>query len=125
MLDPNLITDDERTLLLDTLPAVKRENPRAEEIIRRLLTAVDGLSAAPAHVSITEAAKTFGVTTQTVRNWVDRGWIPGAWKTPSGTRMIPRSALASAEAIARPRPPVVSMTPEEVQAVIEAPRRRG
>ena len=52
MLDPNLITDDERTLLLDALPAVKRENPQAEEIIRRLITAVEGLSAAPAHISI-------------------------------------------------------------------------
>jgi transposase-like protein len=124
MLDPNIMTDDERSLLLDALPTVKRENPRAEEIIRRLITAVDGLSAAPAHVSISEAARIFGVTTQTVRNWVDRGWILGAWKTPAGTRMIPRAALASAEAIARPRPTVPRMTPEEIQEVIEAPHRQ-
>ena len=35
----------ERTLLLDALPAVKRENPRAVEIIRRLIMAILALSA--------------------------------------------------------------------------------
>lgn len=41
MLDPNRITDDERQVLVRALPAVRREDPRAEEIIRRIIAAVD------------------------------------------------------------------------------------
>ena len=123
MLDPNLITDDERQLLMNALPAVKRENPKAEEIIRRLIAAIEELSAERSYASITEVAAAFGVTTQTIRNWADRGWLPSQ-RTPGGTRRIPRSVLASAEALARPRPSTPEMTPEEIQAVIEAPRRR-
>ncbi len=123
MLDPNLITDDERQLLMNALPAVKRESPTAEEIIRRLIAAVGELSTERPHASITEVAAAFGVTTQTIRNWADRGWLPSQ-RTPGGTRRIPRSVLVSAEALARPRPSTPEMTPEEIQAVIEAPRRR-
>lgn len=43
---------------------------------------------------ISELSKTFNVTTQTVRNWLDAGYIKGATKKPSGRWFIPDDAIA-------------------------------
>ena len=120
-----LLTDQDRQTVKAVMPRIRRESPEAARIIDRLIRAVaSGVSveAAP-YVSVTEAAATFGVTAQTVRNWADRGWLP-CERTFSGTRRIPRSALASAQALARPRPRVPDMTPDQTAAIISAPRRK-
>ena len=68
----------------------------------------------------------FSVTDQTIRNWVDQGLLPGTRHLGRGARRIPRSVLASAEALARPRPPIPDFTPEEVAALLSrSPRKRS
>ncbi|MEA2027288.1 MAG: MerR family DNA-binding transcriptional regulator [Chloroflexota bacterium] len=126
MLVPNpLINDEERQLVMGVLPVVQRENPAAEKIIRRLVEAAgpDMTADDSSHVPITEVANAFSVTTQTIRNWADRGWLPSV-RTPGGTRRIPRSVLDSAQALSRPRPPAPDLTPEQVEAIVNAPRRK-
>jgi excisionase family DNA binding protein len=45
------------------------------------------------HVSTIEAAAYLGVTPQTVRNWVDRGWVKASRHHRLGRRQIPLAAL--------------------------------
>ena len=118
------LTDEERDVVKVALPGIRRQSPEAAKIIVRLIKVA--YSPEPAqedpYVSVSDAAEVLGVTRQTVRNWADRGWIPSQ-RRPGGARRIPRSALASAEALRRPRPPVRDLTPEQQAAIIAAPRR--
>jgi len=123
---PNpLINDEERQLVMGVLPVVRREDPVAEKVIRRLVEAAapDTTGDDSPYVPITEVANAFNVTTQTVRNWADRGWLPSL-RTPGGTRRIPRSVLDSAQALSRPRPPLPDLTPEQIEAIVNVPRRK-
>lgn len=45
------------------------------------------------HLSTTEAAAYLGVTPQTVRNWVDRGWVQASRHRGVGRRQIPLESL--------------------------------
>ena len=47
----------------------------------------------PDYLSPTEAAAEIGVSTDTVRRWIDAGHLE-AWRTPGGHRKIERGALA-------------------------------
>ena len=47
----------------------------------------------PEYLSPTEAAAEIGVSTETVRRWIDAGHLE-AWRTPGGHRKIERGALA-------------------------------
>jgi excisionase family DNA binding protein len=118
------LTDEERQAIDAAMPSIRRNSPDAARIISRLVRLAAAPPAAPAraHASVTEVARAFDVTPQTIRNWVDRGWLP-AERTPGGTRRIPRSVLASAEALAGPRPKVPALTPAQVEAILRAPRR--
>ena len=71
----------------------------------------------PATASITEIAAVFGVTTQTIRNWADRGWLPSS-RTPGGTRRFPRSILEQSAGLNAPRPAGVR---EHTDAEIQEP----
>ena len=105
---------------------MRRTSPEAAAIIGRLLraTAEPAGPGAAAFASVREVAAAFAVTEQTVRNWVDRGWLPGSRRVGRGPRRIPRSVLASAEALARPRPPAPDLTPAEIDGILSSPRRR-
>jgi excisionase family DNA binding protein len=118
------LTDEERQAIDAAMPSIRRTSPDAARIITRLVRQAAAAPAVPvrAHASVTEVARAFDVTPQTIRNWVDRGWLP-AERTPGGTRRIPRSVLASAEALARSRPPVPALAPAQVEAILRAPRR--
>ena len=120
-----LSEDDKRTVKA-VLPVVRRESPEAARIISRLLrsTLAPEAPAVDPYASVREVARAFSVTEQTVRNWVDRGWMPGTRRFGRGPRRIPRSVLASAQALARPRPPTPDLTPEQMDAILTAPRRK-
>lgn len=121
-----VLTEQDRETVRAALPVVRRTSPEAAAIIGRLLraTAEPPGPGVGAFASVREVAEAFAVTEQTVRNWVDRGWLPGSRRVGRGPRRIPRSALASAEALARPRPPARDLTPAEVDAILASPRRR-
>ncbi len=121
-----VLTEQDRETVRAALPAVRRTSPEAAAIIGRLLraTAEPAGPGTAAFASVREVAAAFAVTEQTVRNWVDRGWLPGSRRVGRGPRRIPRSVLASAEALAQPRPPAPDLRPAEVDAILSSPRRR-
>ncbi|HYO45162.1 MAG TPA: MerR family DNA-binding transcriptional regulator [Gemmatimonadota bacterium] len=118
------LTPDERATITAALPSIRRAAPDAAGIIARLVDDVPGPETKPRrrYASIAEVATAFSVTEQTIRNWADRGWLP-CDRTPAGTRRIPRSVLASHEALNRARPPMPDLTPAQAEAILNAPRR--
>jgi excisionase family DNA binding protein len=71
------------------------------------------------YASISEAARVFGVTTQTIRNWIDKGLL-AAYVTPAGTRKVRREGLERVVAFrARPRPPGPTYSDAEIAEIIE------
>jgi excisionase family DNA binding protein len=121
-----VLTEQDKKTVKAALQIVRRTSPEAAAIIGRLLRATaepTGPRVDP-FASVREVAEAFSVTEQTVRNWVDRGWLPGSRRLGRGPRRIPRSVLASAEALARPRPPAPDLSPAEMDAILSSPRRK-
>jgi len=118
------LTDEEQQTIAAALPSIRRAAPDAARIIDRLLRAssTDEATTRSRYASIAEVATAFNVTQQTIRNWADRGWLP-CDRSPGGTRRIPRGVLASAHALARPRPASPDLSPEQIEAIVRAPRR--
>jgi excisionase family DNA binding protein len=121
------LTDEEKQVVRNALPALKKTDPRAAIVVSRLVRSASRPATTPTrtYLTVSEVATAFGVTDQTVRNWVDRGWLPAERPLGRGARRIPRSVLASVRALSRTRPPVPERTPEEVEAILSAPRRAG
>lgn len=119
-----VLTDEEEQAITDALPAIRRTSPEAAKLIRRLVTAYRSgrVADASTYAPIAEVAATFGVTEQTIRNWVDRGWLPSQ-RTMTGRRKIPRTVLASAQALRRTRPASPDLSAEQIEAIVNAPRR--
>ena len=67
------LTREEIREVQAALPKFRRADPVAAAIVRRLVRAAR--PAKQPYASVSEAARVFGVTDQTIRNWVDRGWI--------------------------------------------------
>ena len=119
------LTEEDRKAVQAVLPLVRRTSPEAAAIISRLLRAAAAIeeSAVRPYASVGEVARAFSVTDQTVRNWVDRGWLPADRRFGRGPRRIPRSVLSSANALNRPRPSIRDFTPDEMEAILARPRR--
>jgi len=119
-----LLTDEEQQTLKAVLPTIRRTSPDAARILNRLMRAIASGKVADAslYASVSEVADAFDVTPQTIRNWADRGWLPSE-RALGGARRIPRTVLASAQALARPRPTTPDLSPEQIAAIINAPRR--
>jgi DNA-binding transcriptional MerR regulator len=73
---------------------------------------------AAAYVSVGEAAKFFGVTSQTIRNWADKGLL-AADVTPAGTRLIPAVALQRARAFLDAPRPGPRFSEAEIAQIVE------
>lgn len=67
--------------------------PRAAQVIRKVIAAPAVETAAEEYVSVGDAARILDVSDQTVRNWVDSGWLKGVRRGPLGRRRILRSSL--------------------------------
>jgi excisionase family DNA binding protein len=119
------LTDEEKQVVRNALPALRKTDPRAADVVSRLIRSASRTVATTTrtYLTVSEVATTFGVTDQTVRDWVDRGWLPAERPLGRGARRIPRSVLASAKALSRARPPVPERTPQEVDAIQATPRR--
>ena len=105
------LTPHERREVEAALPAIAPISGAAADVLRRVLVAdqsdasSEHLAEPPvAYASISEAARVFCVTPQTIRNWVDKGLLR-AYRTPAGTRRISRETLERVAAFnASPRP---------------------
>ena len=119
------LTEQDKKAVQAVLPAVRRASPEAATIISRLLRAAAAIEkpAVRPYASVSEVARAFSVTDQTVRNWVDRGWLPAERRFGRGPRRIPRSVLASADALSRPRPPIRDFAPDAIEDILARPRR--
>lgn len=118
-----MISKDDERAIRAVLPSLRRSSPEAAAAIQRLLGLIrdDSASVSSRYVTIREVAATYDVTEQTVRNWVDRGWLAGERRWPGGRRRILRSALASADAVARTRPVRRSLTDDELSELVNEP----
>ena len=119
-----VLTDEEEQAITQALPAIRRTSPEAAKVISRLVSAYRNgkVVEASTYAPIAEVAAAFGVSDQTIRNWVDRGWLPSQ-RTITGRRKIPRTVLASAQALRRTRPATPDLSAEQIEAIITAPRR--
>jgi hypothetical protein len=119
-----LLTPEEQATITAALPSIREAAPDAANIIVRLLDNAAAREMAPEqrYASIAEVATSFDVTQQTIRNWADRGWLP-CNRTPAGTRRIPRSVLASSQALSRPSPVPPDLSRSQIESILNAPRR--
>jgi hypothetical protein len=120
------LTPQERREVEAALPAIVPVSVAAAEVLRRVLDTNPGgngirraTGPAEAYASISEAAKVFGVTTQSIRNWIDKGLL-AAYVTPAGTRKVRREGLDRVKAFrAVPRPPGPTFSDAEIADFIE------
>ena len=120
------LTPRERSEVEAALPAIAPVSGTAAEVLRRVLDADPtrpdirhATGPAEEYASISEAARVFGVTTQTIRNWIDKGLL-AAYVTPAGTRKVRREGLDRVKAFrAVPRPPGPTFSDAEIADFIE------
>lgn len=72
-----------------------------------------------------EVAGLLGVTDQTIRNWVDLGWLPSEEPTPGGHRRIPLEAIEPVLSLRAARRRVsLSLTDEAAAELVRRHRTR-
>jgi len=120
------LTPRERSEVEAALPAIAPVSGVAAEVLQRVLDADatgTGIRRASrpanAYAGIGETAKVFCVSTQTIRNWFDKGLLTGHL-TPAGTRRLLREDLDRvADFNSRPRPPGPTYSDAEIAEIIE------
>ena len=101
---------------------IRARRPEAAELLREALDLAT--AAQPKTLTTSEVASIVGVTPQTVRNWVDRGWIPSRRRHRRGRREIPREALDGLLAFraANPIEPATGLTDAQIDTAIREHR---
>lgn len=118
---PATLSRADREQIEAALPTWSDSSPEAAEVLRRLLAALEASESD--YCSTGEAAQVFGVTQQTIRNWVDRGWLPGS-RVERGHRLIPSAAVEKAAGFLAPPAQRAELSDEELEALVQAPRRK-
>jgi excisionase family DNA binding protein len=89
--------------LRDASEDIRDRWPRAAEYLENAVrTGRAQIEPEAEYLTTAQAARLLHVTDQTVRNWVDRGWLDGC-RVEGGRRMIPASALRGVVAFERSR----------------------
>lgn len=88
-----MLTVEDVTAVDSVLEDIRESNPRAAGILERLY-APQRAVATQEWLTTGEVAAYLGVSRQTVRNWVDAGWLASARRAPFGRRMIDATSLA-------------------------------
>jgi len=115
------LTPTERREIENALSAVEPVSRTAAVVLRRVLEAAPpSVPDEPgAFASVGRTARFFGVTAQTIRNWIDKGLIR-AYVTPAGTRLVSTDGWENVRAFRRAgRRNPGSMTEEQVATAIE------
>ena len=74
------------------LQEIRNEHPRAAEILEQLVAPHRALANREL-LTTGQVARILDVTPQTVRNWVDAGWLSSRKRNPFGRRLIEAAAL--------------------------------
>jgi hypothetical protein len=114
------LTPTERQEVESALPAIEPVSPTAAVVLRRVLESAPpptGNEAPAGYVSVGRAARFFYVTSQTIRNWIDKGFLD-AYVTPGGTRLVSTHGWDDVRRFRRAGPRG-TMTDEQVAYVIE------
>lgn len=119
------LTAADATELESAASELERSRPTAAFLIRQLIRAAT--DARRDHVTTGTAARFFGVSEQTVRNWIDRGWLPARRLHPLGRRQIPVEALRPVRQFRASRQALVKvrMDEGEAEAVLRAGREEA
>jgi hypothetical protein len=115
------LTPTERREVESALARIEPVSKTAAVVLRRVLDSAPpaGSDDPVVYASVGRAARFYGVTSQTIRNWIDRGLIP-AHVTPGGTRLISTEGWDRVRAFRRAgRRNPGSMTEEQVAYVVE------
>ena len=111
------LTPTERRELENALSAVEPVSRTAAVVLRRVGRRVEVAEVKPALLEC--FGDVFGVTAQTIRNWIDKGLIR-AYVTPAGTRLVSTDGWENVRAFRRAgRRNPGSMTEEQVATAIE------
>jgi excisionase family DNA binding protein len=117
------LTGPEAAMIQQHADRIERSDARVAALLRRI---VRELGRPPeGYLTTGEVADMLDVTTQTVRNWADRGWLPSARMRPTGRRRIPRAAIDEVVAFRERllREGVPALTDEQVDSEIRAHRQ--
>jgi len=110
------------------LEDIREEHPRAAAILEQLY-APHRAVAQGGLLTTGQVAAIMEVTTQTVRNWVDAGWLPAVRRYGVGRRLIKATAIGNVERFRTARERLAATGPAftEGQATeaLRAHRARG
>lgn len=76
----------------DALDEIRPRHPRAVQILEGLVAPYRAAHESD-WISTGQAAAIVGVTPQTIRNWVDSGWVDSRRRSPFGRRLVSTAAL--------------------------------
>jgi excisionase family DNA binding protein len=85
------LTGPEAAMVQQHADRIEHTDAKLAALLRRILRELG--SPPEGYLTTGQVADMLDVTTQTVRNWADRGWLPSSRMRPTGRRKIPRSAI--------------------------------
>ncbi|MGH2498734.1 MAG: helix-turn-helix domain-containing protein [Candidatus Limnocylindria bacterium] len=102
---------------------IESSKPRAAQAIRKAI-APTASQTADEYASVGEASRILRVSDQTIRNWVDSGWLQGIRRGPLRRRFVLRSSLEAVQRFDSVQlQPKTAMTEDDAARVAQEHRR--